>query len=180
VSGEWKRQVPAPSSRLISTMDVGAPIDIREMTEGDLDEVLEIERVTFPSPWSRALFERELVTPFARSFVGLRKESGQISGYLCFWLVEQEGHVLNLAVHPQHRGQRIGTRLLGFGVEFCRKQGVQLITLEVRRSNYKAISLYRNFQFQPQGIRRRYYADSGEDAIIMGLNLGDGKSLSTA
>ncbi len=159
---------------------IEGPIDIREMTEGDLDEVLEIERVTFPSPWSRPLFERELVTPFARSFVGLRKETGQLAGYLCFWLVEQEGHVLNLAVHPQHRGQRIGTRLLGFGVEFCRQQGVQLITLEVRRSNYQAISLYRNFQFQPQGIRRRYYTDSGEDAIIMGLNLGDRKSLSTA
>lgn len=159
---------------------IDGPIDIREMTAGDLDEVLKIERVTFPSPWSRALFERELVTPFARSFVGLGKETGELAGYLCFWLVEQEGHVLNLAVHPQHRGQRIGTRLLGFGVEFCRKQGVQLITLEVRRSNYKAISLYRNFQFQPQGIRRRYYTDSGEDAIIMGLNLGDRKTLSTA
>jgi len=158
--------------------EFGEPIDIREMTEGDLDEVLEIEKVTFPSPWSRALFERELVTPFARSFVGLQKETGQIAGYLCFWLVDQEGHILNLAVHPQHRGQRVGTRLLRFGVEFCRKQGVQLVTLEVRRSNYRAISLYRNFQFQPQGIRRRYYADSGEDAIIMGLSLGEGKPLS--
>jgi ribosomal-protein-alanine N-acetyltransferase len=65
-------------------------------------------------------------------------------------------------------------------VEFCRQQGGQLITLEVRRSNYQAISLYRNFQFQPQGIRRRYYTDSGEDAIIMGLDLGDRKPLSNA
>ena len=105
--------------------EIGGPVHIREMTEGDLDGVLEIERMTFPSPWSRALFERELVTPFARSFVGLRKETGQLAGYLCFWLVEQEGHILNLAVHPQHRGQRIGSRLLGYGVEFCRKQGVQ-------------------------------------------------------
>ncbi len=161
-------------------LEIGGRVSIREMTEGDLDEVLGIERVTFPSPWSRALFERELVTPFARSFVGLWKETGRVAGYLCFWLVDQEGHVLNLAVHPQHRGQRIGSLLLGFGVDFCRKQGVQLITLEVRRSNYKAISLYRNFQFQPQGIRRRYYTDSGEDAIIMGLNLGDWKPLSTA
>jgi ribosomal-protein-alanine N-acetyltransferase len=161
-------------------VEIGGLVNIREMTEGDLDEILEIERITFPSPWSRVLFERELVTPFARSFVGLWKETGRVAGYLCFWLVEQEGHVLNLAVHPQHRGRRIGTRLLGFGVEFCRKQGVQLITLEVRRSNYKAISLYRNFQFQPQGIRRRYYTDSGEDAIIMGLDLGDRKPLSHA
>jgi DNA-binding NtrC family response regulator len=55
--------------------------------------------------------------------------------------------------------------------DYCRKEGVQVITLEVRRSNYRAISLYRNFHFQPQGIRRRYYTDSGEDAVVMGLSL---------
>jgi ribosomal-protein-alanine N-acetyltransferase len=163
-----------------SGVEMGGRVLIREMTEGDLEEVLQIERVTFPSPWSRALFERELTTPFARSFVGVQGETGPVAGYLCFWLVDEEGHVLNLAVHPQHRGQRIGTQLLGFGVDFCRKEGVRMITLEVRRSNYKAISLYRNFAFQPQGIRRRYYTDSGEDAIIMGLNLGDREPLSIA
>jgi ribosomal-protein-alanine N-acetyltransferase len=88
-------------------------------------------------------------------------------GYLCFWLVDRETHILNLAVHPRKRGEGIGTRLLAFGVNYCRGQGVQQMTLEVRRSNLKAISLYKNFQFHPQGIRRKYYPDSGEDAIIM-------------
>ena len=146
-------------------------LEIREMTEGDLDEVLEIEKAAFPSPWSRGLFERELVTPFARSFVGRRKGNTGVVGYLCFWLVDSECHLLNLAVHPRHRGQRIGARILGFGVDYSRGHGVRLITLEVRRSNYRAISLYRNFHFQPQGVRRRYYTDSGEDAIVMGLDL---------
>jgi ribosomal-protein-alanine N-acetyltransferase len=160
-------------------MDLQEPIEIREMAQKDLDEVLEIEKVAFPSPWSRGLFERELLTPFARSFVARRKEAPALVGYLCFWLVDSECHLLNVAVHPQHRGRGIGTQILGFGVDYCRRQGVQLVTLEVRRSNYKAISLYRNFHFQPQGVRRRYYTDSGEDAIVMGLDLENSEIRST-
>jgi ribosomal-protein-alanine N-acetyltransferase len=168
-----------PDFGLVVNLDPRAPIEIREMAEKDLDEILEIEKVAFPSPWSRGLFERELVTPFARSFVARRTGAPAVVGYLCFWLVDTECHVLNLAVHPQHRGQGIGAGILGFGVEYCRREGVHLVTLEVRRSNYRAISLYRNFHFQPQGVRRRYYTDSGEDAIVMGLDLENSKLLST-
>ncbi|MGA2954677.1 MAG: ribosomal protein S18-alanine N-acetyltransferase [Thermodesulfobacteriota bacterium] len=160
-------------------MEVRKTPEIRKMSEQDLDEILEIERLSFPSPWSRILFERELATPFARSLVAQEAQREKILGYLCFWLVEQEAHILNLAVHPQHRNRGIGTLLLGYGVDDCRKEGVQAITLEVRRSNYKAISLYRGFHFQPLGIRRRYYPDSGEDAVVMGLALGETTSLST-
>ena len=149
------------------------------MTQQDLDEVLQIEGVSFPTPWSRALFERELATPFARSFVARAAEGKNLLGYLCFWHVDGEAHILNLAVHPQHRTRGIGTLLLGQGIDYSRKNGVHFITLEVRRSNYKAISLYRNFHFQPQGIRRRYYTDSGEDAVVMGLALEETNSLST-
>jgi ribosomal-protein-alanine N-acetyltransferase len=160
-------------------VDLRRTIEIREMTQQDLDEVLQIEGLSFPAPWSRALFERELSTPFARAFVAQEAQREKILGYLCFWLVEQEAHILNLAVHPQHRNRGIGTLLLGYGVDYCRKGRVQVITLEVRRSNYKAISLYRGFHFQPLGIRRRYYTDSGEDAVVMGLVLGETTSLST-
>jgi len=152
------------------------PIEIREMTERDLDEVLEIERGSFPTPWSKGLFTKELAIPFARAFVAQDEYCGKIVGYLCFWLVDQETHILNLAVHPRRRRQGIGTRLLIFGVSYCRRQGVRQITLEVRRSNVTAISLYKNFQFQAQGIRRKYYTDSGEDAILMGLDLEKEKS----
>ena len=147
------------------------------MSEKDLDEVLEIERESFPTPWSKGLFAKELAIPFARAFVARGKDSRRVVGYLCFWLVDRETHILNLAVHPQRRRQGIGTLLLTFGVSYCRSQGVQQMTLEVRRSNLRAISLYRNFHFQPQGIRRKYYTDSGEDAILMGLNLEKEKSL---
>ena len=160
-------------------MEIKETVEIQEMTEPDLEEVLQIEQVSFPTPWSRRLFERELSMPLARSFVAQRAHRKEILGYLCFWLVIPEAHILNLAVHPKHRNQGVGNLLLNYGVDYCRGSGVQVVTLEVRRSNYKAISLYRNFHFQAQGIRRRYYTDSGEDAVVMGLYLEDSTSLST-
>ena len=148
-------------------------MDIREMTEEDLDEVVQIERMSFRSPWSRRLFERERLTPFARAFVAREIPPDPVAGYLCFWLVASQMHILNLAVHPQRRHRGIGTRLLRYGIDYCRGRGVREFTLEVRRSNYEAIALYRRFQFQPLGIRPRYYTDSGEDAIVMGLVLSE-------
>ena len=154
-------------------MEPTSRIEIRGMTERDLEEVMQIEGRSFPAPWSRRLFERELLLPYARAFVALEIPPNQVVGYICFWLVDQETHILNLAAHPERRRRGIGSRLLRYGVNYCREQGAQEITLEVRRSNYQAISLYRNFQFQPQGIRPRYYSDSGEDAVIMSLRLVD-------
>jgi len=151
----------------------GGEVEIREMTEQDLEEVLQIERMSFPTPWSKNLFRRELIIPYARALVALDRPSQQIMGYLCLWIVTQEAHILNLAVHPRRRRQGLGSKLLQCGLKDALAQGVREVTLEVRRSNYKAIALYRNFRFQPQGIRPRYYTDSGEDAVIMGLNLGD-------
>jgi ribosomal-protein-alanine N-acetyltransferase len=154
-------------------MEKNGLMDIREMTEEDLEEVVQIERMSFRSPWSRGLFERERLTPFARAFVSREIPPDQVVGYLCFWLVASQMHILNLAVHPQHRHRGIGTRLLRYGIDYCREKGIQEFTLEVRRSNYEAITLYRRFQFQPWGIRPRYYSDSGEDAIVMGLLLAE-------
>jgi [ribosomal protein S18]-alanine N-acetyltransferase len=154
-------------------MDNEDLVDIREMTEEDLEEVLQIERVSFPVPWSRGLFERELWIPFAKAFIAREIPPDQLVGYLCFWLVASETHILNLAVHPRWRRKGIGTRLLRYGIDYCRNKGVQEITLEVRRSNYKAISLYRHLRFQPWGIRRGYYNENGEDAIVMGLRLAE-------
>ena len=148
-------------------------IEIRRMTEEDLDGVMEIERQSFPTPWSRGLFERELLLSYAHAFVAVEVPAGRVVGYLCFWLVEGETHILNLAVHPERRRQGIAFRLLRYGLGYSRQKGAEEITLEVRRSNYKAIALYRSFHFQPQGIRRRYYSDSGEDAIIMTLPLDE-------
>ena len=144
------------------------------MMPADLDEVGEIERVSFPTPWSKELFKRELSLPQARSFVAVGPLD-RIVGYLCFWIVADEVHILNLAVHPEYRRKGIATLLLAYGMDCSRKEGAREITLEVRRSNYKAIGLYRNFRFLPQGIRRGYYSDTGEDAVIMSRKLGEGE-----
>jgi len=148
-------------------------IVIQEMTAKDLDDVLQIEKISFRTPWSRELFRRELAMPLARSFVAREVPNDKLVGYLCFWLVIPEVHILNLAVHPERRRQGIGLNLLLFGLEYCRQKGAQEFTLEVRRSNYDAISLYRKLHFLPWGIRKGYYQDSGEDAVIMGLHLED-------
>ncbi len=145
-------------------------IHIRPMITDDLDEALEIERESFSTPWSRELFKRELNMPQARSFVAV-DSSGPIVGYLCYWIVAEEVHILNLAIHPHHRRRGIASLLLRYGLDYSQEEGAREATLEVRRSNYKAIALYRNFHFYPQGIRRRYYSDTGEDALIMGRTL---------
>jgi ribosomal-protein-alanine N-acetyltransferase len=148
-------------------------IEVRRMTEEDLDGVMEIERQSFPTPWSRGLFERELLLLYAHAFVAVEVPTGRVVGYLCFWLVEGETHILNLAVHPQCCRQGIASRLLRYGLDYSRQKGAEEITLEVRRSNFKAIALYRSFHFQPRGVRLRYYSDSGEDAVIMTLRLDE-------
>jgi ribosomal-protein-alanine N-acetyltransferase len=148
------------------------PIEIRRMMRTDLDEVLAIEKISFPAPWSRFSFEQEFLFPHAHLLAAAESVfPDRVRGYLCFWLVAEETHVLNLAVHPQWRCRGVGGRLLEYVVDYSRAKGAEEIFLEVRRSNYRAISLYRRFHFQPRGVRPRYYQDSGEDAIIMGLRL---------
>ena len=147
-------------------------IEIRRMLKRDLDEVLIIEKLSFPAPWSRNMFEQEFLFPHAHLLVAAESpHSSQVRGYLCFWLVAEETHILNLAVHPDWRRQGVGARLLEYVIDFSRAKGAEEVLLEVRRSNYGAISLYRHFHFKPQGIRPRYYRESGEDAIVMGLHL---------
>jgi [ribosomal protein S18]-alanine N-acetyltransferase len=142
------------------------------MTEKDLDKVLGIERRSFPTPWSKELFLSELRLSQARAFVATDAHD-RVKGYVCFWLVADEAHILNLAVHPEQRKQGVAAQLLRYSLDYARKAGAGEATLEVRRSNYQAIGLYRNFQFEPRGIRRNYYSDTGEDAVIMSRVLGD-------
>ncbi len=153
-------------------MEFKGQIEIRRMFKGDLEEVLAIEKASFPTPWSRNLFEQEFLFPHAHLLVAAEPAApDRVLGYLCFWLVAEETHILNLAVDPQGRRRGVATKLLEYVVEYSRAKGVEEILLEVRRSNFRAIALYRHFHFQPQGIRPRYYQDSGEDAVIMGLHL---------
>jgi len=138
---------------------------IRKMGHKDVDQVLEIENACFPVPWSREAFLAELRNPLARYVVA--QEGLVLQGYAGVWLIFDEGHITNVAVHPRARGQRIGEMLLATLVETVRILGVVAITLEVRPSNASAMSLYRRMGFKKAGVRKGYYTDNGEDALIM-------------
>ncbi len=154
-------------------MNAGGPVAIEPMSLEHVDEVSSIERAVFPSPWSRASFERECLGEGAASWVALLDV--RVVGYLVSWIVYDELHIGNIAVAPDAQGRGIGRRLLGRALEEAAGRGVTLATLEARESNLRAIRLYEHFAFRPVAIRKRYYADSGEDAIVMIADLGEGK-----
>ncbi len=148
---------------------------IDDMTHDDLDEVLEIERSSFPSPWSRELFLREFENSFSFNLVARSCEEGKgrIVGYIVFWITADEMHILDLAVHKDFRRQGIGSSLVNRALNIGRHRGGRRVFLEVRRSNCKAQRLYRTLGFVTIGERKRYYSD-GEDALVMERELQDG------
>ena len=144
------------------------------MRREDLVAVLEIERRSFAQPWSRAFFEKELGTPFARLVVAV--ELGPrplIVGYTCRWRVTDEVHLLNVAVHPERRGLGYGHHLVTSVVGEAQMARARVVFLEVRAGNVVARRLYRQLGFRDLGVRRGYYGP-GQDAIVMELRL-DGR-----
>ncbi len=146
---------------------------IEPLTVADLDEVLAIERDSFPTPWSRGAFLYELKqNPVARCWVA--RESGSASrvlGYLCLWEIPPEIHITNIAVHREWRRQGIGRSLLGAILEDARRRQLTTVLLEVRPANTEARGLYEDLGFQVIGRRKGYYLDTGEDALLMKADL---------
>jgi ribosomal-protein-alanine N-acetyltransferase len=140
-------------------------ITICPMQEQDLPEVLAIEDVSYPRPWSRTHFLDELASPHAFPLAAFDQD-GRLIGYICPMLLLDEGHIYNVAVHPDCRGRRIGELLVQRVLGDCRLGGAEIVTLEVRTSNAAARSLYRRIGFSETGLRKRYY-ENGEDAILM-------------
>lgn len=142
------------------------PVSIEPMRLRDLDQVLRIERLSFSAPWSRAAFLSELLeNDRARYFVA--RIGDQVVGYTGMWIIIDEGHITNVAVHPHWRNRGIATQLLEALDDVARANGVRRMTLEVRKSNIVAHTLYEKLGFRDAGIRRAYYRDNNEDAIIM-------------
>src|SRR5579883_1537001 len=145
------------------------------MSVADLDPIMEIERQSFRSPWSRQVFVEERGREWAH--VDLLKSTDvagggpTVLGFVNFWLVRDEVHILNVACHAEHRRKGHGSRLLSHAIEFGRQHGCRYVTLEVRRSNLGAIRMYRRFGFRAVGIRPNYYIEDNEDAILMLLEL---------
>jgi ribosomal-protein-alanine N-acetyltransferase len=141
-------------------------IEILSLKLEHIDSILKIDALSFPTPWSRESFEREIeINKFARYVVA--KKDGIIIGYAGIWLILDEGHITNIAVHPEYRGIGAGNLLLEALIEMCKIELVTSITLEVRRSNLVAQKLYIKYGFVEQGVRKGYYGDNKEDAVIM-------------
>ena len=139
---------------------------IASMTVGDVDDVLAIERKSFPTPWSRFSFQTELThNQFAIYIVG-RTSVGMVA-YAGGWLVLDELHITNIAVDPAHRGQRYGRSILLALLSRAKAKGAKRATLEVRTGNEAAQKLYLKEGFFFKGCRKGYYTDTGEDALIM-------------
>jgi ribosomal-protein-alanine N-acetyltransferase len=141
----------------------------REMRERDIDGVMEIERACFPSPWARDAFMQELQLAYGYHRVAELKVGGEsvISGYIVAWLMVKEFSILNIAVRRDFRHQGIAGKMLSNALRFARRQGADTAWLEVRPSNKAARALYERFDFITVGKRKRYYQDSGEDALVM-------------
>jgi ribosomal-protein-alanine N-acetyltransferase len=135
------------------------------MTESDLDEVLTIERQSFPSVWSRASYERELRN--RNSYYLTARHQGALVGYFGMWIVLGEAHITTLAVHPSYRRRGLGGRLLDHVIDLARRHSAARVTLEVREQNHAAIAMYRKFGFEPKGVLPAYYGDTRENGVVM-------------
>jgi ribosomal-protein-alanine N-acetyltransferase len=142
---------------------------IGECEEGDLAEILEIEKQSFPTPWSPGLFRSEMENSISRMMVG--KKGAAVVGYVVFWRIADEVHLHNIAVRRESRRCDIASRLFSRVICDGRTEGARLLTLEVRRSNVAAQKLYEGFGLNVRGVRPGYYTDTGEDALIMSVDL---------
>lgn len=141
-------------------------IKITRMRLKDLDEVMKIERETFSSQWSRKIFYGELVhNPYAHYYI--LKYDGKIVGFAGLWLIKEGAQVTNIAISREYRGKKLGKKLFAFIFQKAFKTGCESLSLEVRKSNKIAQKMYKQFGLVPAGIRKEYYTDNKEDAIVM-------------
>jgi ribosomal-protein-alanine N-acetyltransferase len=139
---------------------------LRRLELSDLDAIEKIERASYPTPWSRSMFVSELAKPSSLSIAAVTPDE-ELIGYLVLSRYVDAWHVMNVAVDSKHRRLGIASAMLGRLFEVTRGDAERGYTLEVRVSNLGAIGLYESFGFTSRGVRRGYYIDNREDALIM-------------
>lgn len=144
------------------------PYVIRPMREKDIPDVMKIEEVSFGSHhWTKESFRAELNNTTGNYFVICDQHNKKLIGYCGFWLIMDETHVTTIAVHPDYRRKKLGEVLLQCIVQKSVEKKAKWITLEVRISNVAAQNLYYKYNFSSLGVRKKYYQDNDEDALIM-------------
>lgn len=147
-------------------------VEISRMVADDLDGVYEVEKTAFPMPWPISSFQDELKNMFAKYLVA--KIDGKVVGYIGMWLVMDECHITNVAVHEDYRRNKIATKLILAMFELCKEYEIQYFDLEVRINNFAAQKLYKKFGFKEDSVRKGYYKNpdnTREDAILMSFEI---------
>lgn len=140
---------------------------IRKMEYDDIDRILQIEELCYGAHhWSKESFVSELNNKIS-SYHTILNEKDECVGYMGIWKIMDEAHITNLSVHPDYQNRKLAHRLLLASLDECYSEKIKYVTLEVRVSNKKAIGLYEKFGFKSLGLRRKYYQDNNEDALIM-------------
>lgn len=140
-------------------------VEIFPIEDKYIEGIVNISMLSFPVSWSKTSVEEELDNKFARYVVAVKDNI--VVGFGGMWVIIDEGHITNIAVHPEYRRLGIGSMLLEALIDICKLEGCLAMTLEVRKSNFKAQSLYSKYGFLQEGIRKGYYENNKEDAIIM-------------
>ena len=140
-------------------------VTLRLMEEEDLDQILEVSSLSLKESWSKSSFINELSNSLARYMIA--EINNKIVGFAGVWIIVDEGHITNIAVHPDFRGQGIGEKLVLSLLNQATNWAINAFTLEVRDSNIIAQNLYKKLSFVEEGRRKNYYSDNNEDAIIM-------------
>jgi ribosomal-protein-alanine N-acetyltransferase len=162
-----------PMEQVGKSMDLQTQTDrigFRPATLSDLDAMLKIEQSSFPAPWPRAVIAGE-IDGRSWSRVTLASRGDTLVGYMVYWIVTTEVHLLNLAIDPRWRRKGVARAMMIHLIETCQSNNLAEILLEVRLSNDAAKNLYRQLQFKEIAISPKYYSDNEEDALVMSLQL---------
>lgn len=147
-------------------------VNFRKMTVDDVDAVFDIEQSSFSLPWTKEAFHYEMMENRHAYYVLAETEDG-IVGFCGLWIVMDECHVTNIAIRPEQRGKKLGEKLMVAAMETAKANGAKAMTLEARVSNTIARNLYEKLGFKNGGIRKNYYSDNFEDAIVMWVNFDE-------
>ncbi|WP_163538259.1 ribosomal protein S18-alanine N-acetyltransferase [Gracilibacillus sp. YIM 98692] len=145
-------------------------IVFRKMTENDIEAVSQIDEKSFPKPWPKQIYYEEMnLNQYAKYFVTTVNE--EVVGFCGTWMVLDEAQVTNIAIHPAYRGRGLGEGLFQYVINYAVAHDVKHLSLEVRMSNLVAQRMYKKFGLQPGGVRKNYYTDNQEDALVLWVNL---------
>lgn len=143
-----------------------AKLELVKTSLEHIDDIMTVENLSFSIPWTKNAFVEEITRNKFAIYISAKLDE-KIIGYGGMWKVIDEGHITNIAVHPEFRGFKIGSAVVEELLSIAIREGIYSLTLEVRRSNLVAQKLYGKYGFVVEGVRKAYYSDNGEDALIM-------------